>query len=693
MRENIYKKYSSEQLEELFANYLIDSWSFSKVSAFSRNEKAFEAVYLYNIKEKRSASEVCGSAYHAALDFYFRNKMQGVEVDLATLQSVGYAYIDAIGADQWKLQKTTPTVADCIEKATDNFNAIIRYFMLEKSVYEGEIEEILAVEVYYDEFVVVNGVDIPLPCHARVDLIFRTKDGRIVVTDHKSKAKHSEEQDVKFSIGKQAITYVICHETRTGQKVDEVWFMEVKIPKNKDGSPQIAKFPVKMTDDTRRLYEAMLYEPLKRMVEAVSNPDYVYLINESDNLSDRAQLWEFWAQTMISEVSDFEIPESKQELIGKRLKKIRDASLASISPNVIKKFRNEAASFITYDLSKKDMTKEKKIEHVLRTLGIAVTVHHKFEGYSSDTFLIEVSAGVNISSIFKYKLDIACALSVPNVRIMKDLVIHDGRSFVALECAKKSDKKILWDKKYLEGFKIPVGIDNFGRMVFWDLKNNSTPHVLVCGATGSGKSVFLNSTIAYSLEAKIPEITILDPKREFTHMRGGRVDVFNDIEDIEAALELMVGEMNDRIKRGVVSMSLIVFDEFADAVDNSRKGVQLDEFTDVCVGKYKDGRLKYKREKTGRKASLEENLKMLLQKGRSCGIRVVAATQRASVKVITGDAKVNFPVQICFRVPKEIDSKVVLDEGGAEALCGHGDGLIKSPEYLSVVRFQGFFKE
>ena len=82
---------------------------------------------------------------------------------------------------------------------------------------------------------------------------------------------------------------------------------------------------------------------------------------------------------------------------------------------------------------------------------------------------------------------------------------------------------------------------------------------------------------------------------------------------------------------------------------------------------------------------------MLLQKGRSLGFRIIAATQRASAKIITGDAKVNFPVQVCFRVPKEVDSKVVLDEAGAETLQGQGDGLIRSPEYMGVVRFQGFY--
>ena len=144
-----------------------------------------------------------------------------------------------------------------------------------------------------------------------------------------------------------------------------------------------------------------------------------------------------------------------------------------------------------------------------------------------------------------------------------------------------------------------------------------------------------------------------------------------------------------------------MFDEFADALSASRKGKELEIKEMVQVGTYapKKGPMgfsmpaqpKLQLKTTGHLKSLEENLKILLQKGRSTGFRIIAATQRASVKVITGDAKVNFPVQICFRVPKEVDSKVVLDEAGAETLSGKGDGLIRSPEYSDLVRFQSFY--
>ncbi|MEG2061802.1 MAG: hypothetical protein RRY33_08105, partial [Alistipes sp.] len=174
---------------------------------------------------------------------------------------------------------------------------------------------------------------------------------------------------------------------------------------------------------------------------------------------------------------------------------------------------------------------------------------------------------------------------------------------------------------------------------------------------------------------------------------GRGVRVFNEILDIEREMKKLVDDMQQRAKNGNRSKTLVVFDEFADAVASSRSGSELDVREPVQTGIYANGAPKVETRTTAHLKSLEENLKMLLQKGRSLGFRIIAATQRASVKVITGDAKVNFPVLICFRVPKEIDSKVVIDETGAETLAGMGDGLLKSPEYLDTIRFQGFYKK
>lgn len=670
---NQYGRFTKEQLEEHFSYYLMDSWSYSKVACFARNEKAFEKEYIYCERGRRSATSVAGNAYHKALECYFASFGSEFPAPmLIDLQEVAYKYIDEVPANDWKLQKTTPTVEKAKEEATKKVTAALQNFYAELPVYVDEIDEVLGIEERFEEWVVVNGVDIPLPCHAEVDLIVRLKDGRTVIIDHKMKSAYSEDKEVALVHGKQAVTYIVCYESKyPGKTIDEVWFFENKISQNKDGSPQIRKHCLVMDKDSRRLYEALLYEPMRRMIEAVSNPDYIYTVNDSDNLTDKAELYEFWTRTLIADVDDFNVPEGKRSLIAQRQRKIKDSSLATIDPRVITSFRKNAASFITFDYSMTDMTKPEIIEHVLRTFGMLVKVAHEVSGFSSDTFLLECGAGVKITNIYKYRLDIASALNVPTVRLSNTLIQHEGKSYLAIEVNKKRTEDVLWHESFMKGRQIPIGLDNFRNTIVWDLDNHSTPHMLVCGATGSGKSVMLRSTIEYARAAGVDDIVIIDPKDEFWELaESGAAHVYTDIEEIETVMAHEVEVMQGRAKqRGVKHpIRLVVVDEFADAIAQARSGKAL-----------------------GDDKSLEENIRILAQKGRSLGYRIICATQRASTKIITGDTKVNFPVQICFRVPKAIDSTVVIDEEGAESLAGLGDGLMRSPEYLDTVRFQGFY--
>ena len=664
-----YESYTPDRLEEHFANYLTDFWSYSKVSCFARNEKSFEKQYIYLEPDRRSSSSVAGNAYHAAMEEFF-STMQRTNSripDVVSLEQRAFEYInDKVYPNEWKLQKTTPTVEDCIADASRKAVSLIRNFYGERDLYLADIGKIIAIEARYEEWLTVNGVDIPLPCHAVIDLVLSLEDGRTAIVDHKGKGAYSDEKEVSLVHGKQAITYVLAFEKATGIHVDEVWFIENKYTANRDGSPQLRKHVIVMDPDSRRLYESMLYEPLRRMVEAVSNPDYIYMVNDSDNLSDKAELYAFWAKTMIAEVDDFNIPDDKRDLIRMRQRKIKDASLAMISPRVITDFRREAASFITYDLSFSNMTRAEKIHHILMTFGMNTQVT-EITGFSSDTYLLEVSAGVKIGNIYKYRKDIANALNVPNVRIPENLAIYDGRSYVAVEAGKKRTETLLWDAKYLEGRRLPVGMDNFREVIYWDLDNHSTPHLLVCGSTGSGKSVELRSLIEYARLAGVGDITVFDPKYEFQGLAADGIRVYGETGDMYRVMGEMVADMQGRTRTNDRHLTMLVIDEFADIMDSTPA------------------------DKGG--MSMEQLLKMLAQKGRSLGFRIIAATQRASTKVITGDTKVNFPVQICFRMPKAVDSQVVIDEEGAESLQGQGDGLIRSPEYMdSVVRFQGFYK-
>lgn len=669
---NRYLKYTPEQMEEHLSGYLVNSWSYSGVQCFARNEKAFEMQYIYCERDRKSISSIAGSAYHEALKEFFSIWKPGVQPEFVALTAVAYGYLDEVPANDWKTTDKFPTAEAAKAEAVSKVNNLLKYFCEESGTYTDDIAEVLHVETRFEEWVTVNGVDIPLPLHAIIDLVARLKDGRVVIIDHKSKSKYTDGDEVALVHGQQAMTYVEAYETANPTvEVSEVWFVEAKESKNKDGSAQLRKHVISIDRNSRMLYEALLYEPLKRMCEAVSNPDYVYTINTSDNFIDKAVLYDFWARTMVSEVDDFpDVPDSKKELIRKRTRKIRDSSRLNINPKIITKFRTEAASFIRIDYSNCDMTKQEKIEHVLRSHNINVQVAHTIDGFSCDTYLLDVAPGVTIVSIFSHRMDIAYALDVPSVRIAGHLMMYNNKSYVAVEVNKKRDKTLLWDTKYLEGHRIPLGVDNFGNTIVWDLDNHSTPHMLVCGSTGSGKSVELISILAYAQEAGIDDIVIFDPKYEFASLDCGIASVFSDIEDLENVMAQLVNEMNGRIKAKSRKITLVIFDEFADAMDQSRTAKELEG-----------------------KKTLMENLKMLLQKGRSCGMRFCVATQRASTKVITGDIKVNLPVQICFRVPKAVDSKVVLDDEGAQTLQKYGDALIKSPEYDDgLIRFQAFYK-
>jgi hypothetical protein len=694
-----YRDMAPDKYEAILSNFLISYWSYSAISAYQGNQKRFEKEHIYRERGASPATTIAGSAYHYALEQYFKSKQKVLEgkyekeLDVLECSDIAFNFIDEYPAHKWKTQKTLPTIEECKIAATKSVTALIENFFKEIDIY-GDIKRVLFVEELMTQFVTINGVDIPLPCVGSPDLVVETMDGKIVIMDHKSLKEFTADEDVQYKYGVQSINYFKLVSGEIGKNVDEVWFIENKYSKNRDLSSQLKCHKVIMDEDTVKVYEAMLYEPLRQVLMATSDPDFVYVMNPMDIFMTISEMEEFWAKTMIAEVEDFNIPDDKKPIIEKRLKKIRDATTANISPRVIKNYRANASKFIKYDYTNKDMTNAEKIEHIYKTLGIPVRVAHEFDGFSSDSYLLDVAAGVEIKKVYKHSMDVAKALGVSSVRMPSDLVVVDGSSYVAVEANKDGRRTLEYNADDLVDSRIPLGKDNYNNVIYWDVDNPSTPHLLKCGSTGSGKSMSIKSTIKYGLQGLFESFVILDSKfsDEFLdHKSDSRFEIHNEIYDIENKLKDLVEEMNNRVKNGIVKKTLIIFDEFSDAIENGRKGRALDVRADVLDGVSKSGAPKIKNVVVGREKSIEENLKLLLQKGRSCGFRILAATQRASVKVITGDAKANFPVLVCFKVPKSVDSKVVLDEEGAEKLLGKGDGLMISPDFPSTTRFQGYY--
>ena len=125
---NKYSLLAGDQLEEHFSQFLIDSWSFSGVSTFARNEKEFERRYIYREPSRKSPTTVAGTAYHAALELFFSALKEGELKQIADLQECAYKEIDKVEANEWKLGKKTPSVEDCIAAATKTANALVENF-------------------------------------------------------------------------------------------------------------------------------------------------------------------------------------------------------------------------------------------------------------------------------------------------------------------------------------------------------------------------------------------------------------------------------------------------------------------------------------------------------------------------------------------------------------------------------------
>lgn len=223
-----------------------------------------------------------------------------------------------------------------------------------------------------------------------------------------------------------------------------------------------------------------------------------------------------------------------------------------------------------------------------------------------------------------------------------------------------------------------VGRDDNNQQFYIDLAD--APHILVAGATGSGKSVCVNNLILSLLKYNSPEqlkLILIDPKQvEFSQYEGIKHLAKPIVTTPEMALQHLkwaTDEMDKRYskmtRKGVrnINECLTLF---------PRLVIVIDELTNLILSSKKD---------------TEYYIETLCAKGRACGIHLIVATQNPTSKVITGRIKANIPTRLAFTTASITDSKVILDYGGAEKLNGKGDGLYKSPSSTQTTRFQSAF--
>ena len=337
-------------------------------------------------------------------------------------------------------------------------------------------------------------------------------------------------------------------------------------------------------------------------------------------------------------------------------------------------------------------TKEraKIIKDTLKAFGINAEVVDIQAGPAVTQYALEAEAGTKISKIASLQYNIAMALSSPTGSVRIEAPIP-GKSLIGIEVPNNTrvvvSFKSLLTADPMKALKSKLGIvlgkDVGGGTRVYDI--NRMPHLLVAGATGSGKSVFLHSLIFSMLYRASPQevkFILMDPKRtELVHYNGIPhlyAPVITDVEKAPSAFKWAVEEMNRRYKlfESAKVRNIEAYNEKSGFQALPYVLIVVDELAEIMIVD---------------PAAVEKSIIRIAQLARATGIHLVLAVQRPSTNIITGLIKANIPCRIAFNVASQIDSRVIIDQPGAEKLLGKGDMLFVPPDAQKPVRLQGSF--
>jgi S-DNA-T family DNA segregation ATPase FtsK/SpoIIIE len=338
--------------------------------------------------------------------------------------------------------------------------------------------------------------------------------------------------------------------------------------------------------------------------------------------------------------------------------------------------------------------KARRIEECLASFKVDARVREINPGPAVTQFALQPGAGIKVRRITELQNDLALALAAPSIRIEAPI---PGEARVGIEIpnaqvATVGLRETLESSTFVRSkakLPVPLGRDVNGRYVVGDLTR--MPHLLIAGATGSGKSVCLNGIISTFMLTKHPEdlrLLMIDPKMvELTGYNGVphlQCPVVTEMDKVVGALRLVLREMERRYTlfnrlgvRNIDGYRMKVADEVG-AEKLPYLVVIIDELADLMMTAPEE---------------VETLLVRLAQMARATGIHLIIATQRPSVDVLTGLIKANVPARIAFAVTSLTDSRVVLDLPGAERLLGRGDMLFLPPDAAKPQRIQGAFIE
>ena len=330
------------------------------------------------------------------------------------------------------------------------------------------------------------------------------------------------------------------------------------------------------------------------------------------------------------------------------------------------------------------------IEETMRNFGIEATVSHINVGPTITCYELSPAPGIKLSRIVSLSDNISLSLASSDIRIEAPI---PGKAAVGIEVPNKTKdmvlfKELIQSKEFSEiksDIPLVLGKDITGNVVISTI--DRMPHLLIAGATGSGKSVSINTIIMSLLYKSSPDdlkLLLIDPKVVELSVYNGiphlLIPVVTDAKKAAFALNWAVSEMERRYKifakSNVRDIQSYNEKHFEDGLKIPKILIIIDELADLMMVAAQE---------------IEDYIARLAQMARAAGMYLIVATQRPSVDVITGTIKANIPSRISFAVSSQVDSRTILDMAGAEKLLGQGDMLFYPSSYSKPVRLQGAF--